>query len=363
MKRFLCILSMLMLVFLGADAQKEKIRDVYFPQIYQLSGMKSSSYFDKCITGGKDGKIYQVIVKTDKSKKEIVSLTSEFLLSLDFITSERLEKALREVNEEMSEYIVPIKFATGVSIHPLDREPLHVKVDMRFEFYEGGVKLSIENFDETFFLIYVVRYKDGSPTENMEKYNEFLQDAREAANSTSKFGKFMAKFDAIMEKDLRGSIGEIKGQIKETLDKANKKCLDALYKSRESLKEQEALFEKMIKDDEAGWYNLSDYYKKAENFKKNAGTEYYLNGLRKSIEEHRLYAFEHKRWERDVRYLFDGFFISLAEMLDGQIEGVAEDGVQTWIREGDLVVPTDPKMKAKYIKKKKSFTDYDSYDN
>ena len=53
----------------------------------------------------------------------------------------------------------------------------------------------------------------------------------------------------------------------------------------------------------------------------------------------------------------------LAEELEGSIVGIAEDGVLTWEREGDLVVPTDAKKKAKYIKKNKSFTDYDSYDN
>ena len=83
----------------------------------------------------------------------------------------------------------------------------------------------------------------------------------------------------------------------------------------------------------------------------------------KALEENKLYSVDKSRWERDMKYVFDGIFITLAEELDGTIEGIAEDGVQTWVREGELVVPTDPKKKAKYLKKNKSFTDFDSFDN
>lgn len=346
-----------MLVFLVTDAQK---RMVEFPYL-KASGFKG--FFGNCIVGGKDGKIYQVIVKTKKSKKEIVNLTGEFLQSMNLITPEDLKKQISEVNEEMSETILPVYFATGIGIHPVGADPLIVTLDMRFEFYDEGVKLSIENFDEKFFLIHVKQKERFVPTENMEKYNKFIDDAREANRGSSKYERFWAKVDAIVEMGgVHGSIGEIKGQIRETLEKVNQKCLDALYKGRENVKEQEVLFDKMIAEDEARWYTLDYYIDYVEKSAPETGKENYLLSLRKAQEEKKLYAFDNNRWERDVRYIFDGVFISLAEMLDGSIEGVAEDGVQTWIREGDLVVPTDLKKKAKFIKKGKSFTDYDSYD-
>ena len=85
--------------------------------------------------------------------------------------------------------------------------------------------------------------------------------------------------------------------------------------------------------------------------------KFYQNAL----EGNKLYALTEKRWKRDIRYIFDGIFITLAEEVGCSIDGISEDGVLTWERDGELIVPTDSKMRAKFIKKGKSFTDYDSY--
>ena len=76
-----------------------------------------------------------------------------------------------------------------------------------------------------------------------------------------------------------------------------------------------------------------------------------------------LYALPDKRWARDIRYIFDGIFITLSEEIGADIMEISEDGALTWDREGDAVLPVDKKLRAKMAKEGKSFTDFDSYDN
>ena len=57
-----------------------------------------------------------------------------------------------------------------------------------------------------------------------------------------------------------------------------------------------------------------------------------------------MIAVGQKRWEEQFQGCFDLLFKTISAGIDGKIEGVAEDGKQTWILIGDLVVPTDPKL-------------------
>ena len=365
MKRVFLFICLLITTSFGCYAQFHE------PNVPVLlaSGMKLP--FSDAIKGGKDGKIYQVIVKTDKTKSEIIDVTAKFLQSMNIVKSEKVLAALDNVNEEMTEYVLPMEFHTGIGVHG-GSVPLIISANCRFEFYEGGVKLSVEDLDEEFFLIHKTKTDPLTPTDNMNKYNEFSKDASRAAGATSKFGKFIAKTDKILEIDhVQGSIGEFfkifKDKVQNKIAEADQQRLTILENYRNSVETQENFFNKMISDGDARWYSLEKYIemiKDDPDFNKYPkAAENSLKNYQKALEEHKLYDLPEKRWNRDVRYIYDGIFISLANFLEGTIEGVAEDGVQTWIREGELVVPTDPKTKAKYLKKKKSFTDFESYDN
>jgi hypothetical protein len=330
------------------------------------------------IVGGRDGKIYQIIVKNDKSKKEIIGITAQMLQTMGIVSAEEVTKAVDNVNDEMSEYTVPFVFHTGIGIHPAGSEPLQVNGTFRFEFYDGGVKMSIEDFDEKFLVVHKTNVDNFTRTKNMTKYDEYSQEASKVAEAQSGYGKFIAKADKIQEithvqgryslfGKSHGIVQDAKEQVDAKFAEAEAERLRTLENYRNRVTEQNALFDKMVADGEAKWYTLSEYIDEAKEnpvfnkYPKQAATM--MDKYTKALEQNQLYKLTSKRWNRDIRYIFDGIFITLAYDMGGYIEGVAEDGVQTWMREGDLVVPTNSKQKSQYIKKGKSFTDYESYDN
>lgn len=322
------------------------------------------------IKGGKNGKIYQIIVKNDKSKKELIKKTTAMLEAFKLMGK---DVKLDEVNDKMSEYKVNVVFNTGVGVHPSDAVPVRLYGDLRFEFYDGGVKLTLENLSEEFFILhYRPENITEKGTETYQKYNEFIAKAREMEKATSGMGKFFAKVDKLQEiNHISGTLKTFgknaRTQVVNKINEANAERLNALIKYRERIDEQLPLYEKMVKLNEGRWYTAKSYVADAKSndtfMKYKSAAEWNLKGYGKALEDELLYDVDKKRWERDIKYVYDGIFITLAEELEGSIVGIAEDGVLTWEREGDLVVPTDAKKKAKYIKKNKSFTDYDSYDN
>ncbi len=322
------------------------------------------------IKGGKDGKIYQIIVKNSKSKKELIEKTTAMLETFKLMGE---DVKLDEVNDQMSEYKVRVMFNTGVGVHPSNAVPVRLNGDLRFEFYDGGVKLSLENLSEEFFIVhYRPQNITEKGTETYQKYNELIAKAREIEKATSAAGKFFAKVDKLQEiNHISGTLTTFgknaKAQVVNKINEANAERLNALINYRNRIEEQLPLFEKMVGLNEGRWYTTESYIEDAKGnatfMKYKSAAEWNLKGYAKALEDQLLYDVDKKRWERDIKYVYDGIFITLAEELEGSIEGIAEDGVQTWEREGDLVVPTDAKKKAKYLKKNKSFTDYDSYDN
>ena len=321
------------------------------------------------IKGGKDGKIYQIIVKNSKSKKELVEGTIAMLETFNLMNE---DVKLDEVNDQMSEFKTRFVFNTGIGIHPATAVPVRLHGDLRFEFYDGGVKLSLENLDEEFFILHYRPQITEKGTETYQKYQEYVVKASEVEKATSGLGKFFAKVDKLQEiNHISGSLTTIcknaKTQVINKINEANAERLKMLVDYRDRVAEELPLFDKMVVLNEGRWYTLDSYLEDAKSnetfMKYKSAAEYTLKGLAKAKDDALLYNLDKRRWERDVKYVFDGIFITLAEQLDGAIQGIAEDGVQTWEREGDLVVPTDAKKKAKYIKKNKSFTDFDSFDN
>ncbi len=321
------------------------------------------------IQGGTEGKAYMVTYKSDKKKKELYNATVNMLDKMGLVDKGKVKG--KKVEEGMTEVVVPFCMATGIGIHG-GTAPLHLYGDLRFEFYDGGMRLKVENFDEQFFLVHYHPEMGKEGTETYQKYQEFIKQANQAKKATSGFGKFISKVDKFKNLRIKASVGtqgassDAKQQISSRINEANQERINILDNYRSRVKEQEALFEQMAAAKEGAWYTLQEYIKAVENcdyfVKYPKAAKSFIHNYQNALDGKKLYALPEKRWARDIRYIFDGIFITLAEEIGGSIEQITEGITVTWEREGDLIVPTDSKKRAKFIKKGKSFLDYEAYE-
>lgn len=362
MKKLFLLFAIILLQVTGVRAQE--VSDFYIIPTHSMGGKDKFG-----ITGGIDGKSYMVTYSSNKKKKELFNSTINMLSEMNLVDKNKVKG--KKVDENMTEVVVPFSMNTGIGIHG-GTAPLHLYGDLRFEFYDGGMRLKVENFDEQFFVVHYVPEFGKEGTKTYQQYMEACQQANKVSGATSGFGKFMAKAEKLMSNThIKASIGtkgvssDAKQQITAKLNEANAERIKTLEDYRARVDEQERLFAKMAAADEGEWYTLPEYIKAVEKCKyfvkysnlRESSMKFYQNAL----EGNKLYALTEKRWKRDIRYIFDGIFITLAEEVGCSIDGISEDGVLTWERDGELIVPTDSKMRAKFIKKGKSFTDYDSY--
>lgn len=366
MKKVLFSAACLLFLAVIGFAQKNK---EFFPQL-RLAGMGKNMHLAGDIIGGSEGKMYQCLIKCSKSQKEVVAKTLGLMMEYGYIDSTSIP--LDELSDEIKKYTTDRLFMDfGISLRSSNMfgkgGPITLSYDYTFEFGSEGVKITVDNFkEEMFLLLHCKATMDGKGvSETHQRYLDFEAEANKTVKSSSGWGKLMAKVDKTM-----GYEEDAKEAEKHTVEN---------YRNTE--REQFKLFKEMVELGEAKWYQLDSAYtiqysngetrevqnyleemKKDPAYKGPSG-QYWEGLIKKAAADSILYDVTATRWEREIRYLFDGLFIDLAEELDGKIEGIVEDGSQTWIREGDLVVPTDEKKKAKYIKKGKSFTDFDSYDD
>ena len=78
--------------------------------------------------------------------------------------------------------------------------------------------------------------------------------------------------------------------------------------------------------------------------------------VKKLVDDGRMPGVPEDRWEKNIRKAFDMLFIASSEHLEATIEGVAEDGEQTWENVDGKVLPIDPKLRKTYIKKGWTYT-------
>jgi len=322
------------------------------------------------IAGGKDGKSYMITYKSAKKKQELYNATINMLANMGLVDKGKVKG--KKVNESMTEVVVPVWMATGIGIHG-GKTPLHLSGDLRFEFYDGGMRLKVENFDEDFFIVHYKPEMGKEGTETYKQYQEFVKQSNEANKATSGFGKFLAKVDKMQNLHITAKVGaggassNAKQVVSSKINEANAERIQTLENYRARVGEQEALFKKMQAAGEGEWYDLTEYIKAAEKcdyfVKYPKAANSFLSQYNNALKANKLYALPDKRWARDIRYIFDGVFITLSEEIGADIMEISEDGALTWEREGDAVLPVDKKLRAKMVKKGKSFTDYDSYDN
>ncbi len=281
------------------------------------------------IKGGMEGKNYAAIIKTDLQKRDVVDKTTAFMIQYGMVDKDEIK--LDEINESTAEFTVPMffpltQFKNGLAIEG----PVIVKAEMRFEFHENGkVMIVAQNMQDILLGIY--RSAQKSDSENMKNYN----------GETAMIG--MTK--SLIGKALIYAQTDAK-QREEIYNAANKYFDDIVARVK--------VYNAMVDAQEAAWLNPQGVVAQYEQYPVT-GSKYIVDFVKKCINENLVPGLGEKRWEKQCRVNFDELFKGVCFSLDGEIEGVAEDGNQTWALDNGVLLPTDEKQKKTYVKKQLSY--------
>ncbi|MDR2764023.1 MAG: hypothetical protein LBB90_03225 [Tannerella sp.] len=290
------------------------------------------------VKGGKDGKNYAVIISTALSRKDLIKKTVDFLVQWKMVNPDEVK--LDEISDEQAEYTVPvllrqsfygIPFKMGLS---LPYPPVVIFGDLRFEFHDNGkVMIVIENLREMIFCVInkgvtnFVFNEESSKDPNVSEYYGLL------ANVTVE--------NSLLAKILVGATGGVGGLIE-----YNKK-MGEYFNNIDSRYE---LFDKIESAGKGTWLTDEKFVAYGDNtiaYVKGEGLKTMLDVHKSYLDEGRLLAIPRMRWEDNIRFVMAILFKSINIVLEGSIEGVAEDGEQTYYNIDGTVLPLDPKWKDK----------------
>ena len=281
------------------------------------------------IIGGQEVKNYAAIIKTDLSKRDVVAKTTAFMMEYGFVNKDDLK--LDEIDENTAEYSIPIifpltQFKNGMALEC----PMLVRATARFEFHENGkVMIVFQDMYNKLLGVYREALKNGSAN-----INAYKEEASMILMTKSLIGKALiyAQTDA---------------KQREEIYKQSAKYF-------ENLSERVNVYVNMVSANEASWLDAQQIINQYEQYPVT-GSKYIINYLQKCIEEKRLPSLADKRWTKQLRPCFDEMFKAVNFCLNGEIEGIAEDGNQTWALVNGMLLPTDQKIQNKYIKKQLSY--------
>ena len=234
------------------------------------------------LPGGPEGKNYAAIVKTKESKKSIVAKSMNFMKKYGFVPA---DTKINAIDESQSDISYDVLFPLTRFYHKMmqmDANKLYCK--LRFEFHDSNV---------------------------MESEGAGLM------MSKTLLGKFLVHANLDPE------------QRKNFWKEADK------YFS--NIVERNKTYDKLVKDGEAMWLDADGIIKQYTDYPVPGG-KYVINYLSKPESKTRLLGIPPKRWDKQIKELFDNLFKSFCLELNGDIEGVAEDGEQTWaLEDGQLL--------------------------
>jgi len=286
------------------------------------------------VQGGKEGKSYAIIIKTEKSKNEIVDITTKFLANYKIVDLEDVK--LDEISDMQSEYTIPMTFPNsfaGISAIMGARTvfpPLTLFADLRFEFHENGLMIVFDNFTaKSFFLTDMEKQ---SFTYHKDKETSDIQEYTGHYAAAAMEGTFLLKALVVMNKGLEG-YNDFKSKLDDYFNDVEKKY---------------QLFYKIEKANMGSWLNDEEFLNFADNTSIPRGEQTILNTVLKPyFDEGRLLTVPLQRWTGRVTPVMDKIFKLVAYDLNGAIEGVAEDGEQTYINIDGHVLPVDPRWSNK----------------
>lgn len=320
MKRFILLATLCFYAFL-AMAQVKFTTPLVF-----MYGRSSAA-----IKGGETGKYYAAEFQTSLSKRECVKKVTDWLLKYGLVAKSNIH--LDEISDKTSEMVIPVSITQtqdylGMAVLP----PVRLHFGMRFTFEHEKVKLAIEELKSETFAVAL--------EEASQVGNGAIHDYKEEAHRI-----MMAKNVIVKALVFLQASSEERKQFYQVLDQ---------YFDDFSSKVK--VYDQLIKDGYAQWLDASQVKSYTEQ-NPHLGSKYILTWLEnQAIPNGLLINVTDKRWQTKIRDgYFDKFFILMGRELGGSLVGIFEDDVQTWALEEGVLLPTEPKLKTQYKKKKKDF--------
>lgn len=285
------------------------------------------------IPGGPEGRNYAAIIKTQETKKSIVEKSLNFMKKYGFVPADTKVDAIDSSSSEASfDVEMPI---TMFYQEMLTYTPNKLYSTMRFEFHDSNVMIVFQNFSNEMLGIYHKKYGD----KKSDAYNAYEEEDNALRLRKTLIGKFL--IHANMDINER---------------RAFRQELDKYFND---IVTKEKTYEQLVKNGEAKWLDAQGVVKQlTEN--PVPGAKYTLAFLDKPESKNVLLAISEKRWRKQVKGMLDNIFMSFSEELNGEIEGIAEDGNQTWEIVDGKLLPIDPKLKKTFIKKGWDFYNNDN---
>ena len=283
------------------------------------------------IKGGEEGKMYVAIIKSGHSMKEVVATTVKFLDQYGFVNAKEVK--INEIDESASEYVVPFCFVQTV-FHASMREMLPVALfgNLRFAFNDdGSVMIVVQDLKSDYLAVKT------SKQSNKAAYDKFVEELV-ISNIANSFMSKVVVWANTSPEERKNFYKKAHEYLSSEVDRIN-------------------VYNAMVQAGDAWWMDAASILAYLETHSMPGGN-YKAKWVKSSvIPEERLIEISEKRWDKQVRRNFDTIFKMLAELLEGEIIGIQEDGTLTWTVVDGLLVPTNPKQQKKYLKEKKSFYD------
>lgn len=281
------------------------------------------------LPGGPDGKNYAAIVKTNESKKNIVTKSLTFMKKYGFVPETTKINAIDSKSSEVS-YDVEIPL-TRFYQEMLEYDANKLFCKLRFEFHESNVMIVFQNITNEILGICTTRND-----KNSQAYTEYLAEGAALTYQKTLIGKFLVHANLGPE------------ERKDFYKKLNDYFSDIASKCK--------TYETLVKNGEAKWFTTEGVKKQYTDYPVPAAKGV-LRFLSKPETKDVLIGVSQKRWDKQVKEVFDNLFRAFCLELKGEIDGIAEDGEQTWEIVDGKLVPSDPKLQKSYISKGKTYYD------
>ena len=291
------------------------------------------------IPGGLEGKNYAIIVKSEKNRRAQIEAMTSLMRKYGIV--DKLD--VNEIDDRTSEYTVPFEIRQtvdacgGMMGATYCAQPLILKGELRFEFYENGsMMMVVQNFSPL-LLITTVKYDAAYKEKLSPALEEFIGENQAAATQRSPFFKFLVWANVGLDNmaDFYSKLDDYFADV------------DTKFKNYDAL----------VKGGEAEWMTTERYYELVSK-SDVPGAKYAAPWVKKCMDEGRMPGVPEDRWEKSIRIVLDRLFVGSNEALGGEIVGVAEDGEESWVNVDGKVLPVDQKMRKKYEKKGKTYIDF-----
>lgn len=298
--------------------------------------------------------VYEAIISTKNTQKELINNTKKFFFELGLIDSTKVN--IDEISNNQSQFKLKFGFRQGLfygkgktAIAKRLKHATYLNFDAIFNFSTTGkVSIKFTNFEEVFFTPIVEKgdnyyygysitdyvfsgdektyygpwngdsRKDLMPENDpgVKSYIELKSLEKAAFNTGTLLGKAMTVYDA-------GSMNtEIKfgwGGVKVTHSGA---VVDAFANLTKELNAQFEVFKKAQENKIGGFISTAGMIQLYENIE-NETSEL----IKQRTEENYLIIVDNERWEKYFQSNFNDIFLVISLLNDGELLGIHKDGV------------------------------------